>query len=530
MWRCPAMWCTVWKWTAQDCIDHMHHTHRLPLSVKAANLAKYFPAWTVTRDQWSKMLMPCVSGVAIDTLLFSRVGSPLCHRYQLISHTGSHAAFRGTYLKRLRLFIEEADEAVRRRLHRQPTQSRSATVVESTDKSVSGAFRPPVGHKIVSRARRLRHLKGVTTVAGGPDIGGRPLAEMSSVQALMELALPRFAMPEGPRHVHPPPPSQIEPRGGVDSHCSMDQTSSSSVYFNLDAFTSSSNEESVDVKKCRDLSVTILYKSEEVDRLVKSEIALSDNDCPAVSGVGDIRQAIRRRDGSSRKPWWPDSGQEPSAPAVNPVTGKCKPGRVSRTVSSSPLTLDMTVACTPDPDRMQPEVRAQKVLPADTVNELVTGFDTSMPLVATPAMLVGQKTPQVEDFPTLDLSESSELLPSFGLSTSSSSSSSPMLPWGTADDSRLRFHPTGCMRGNLRANRTRAVCLMCHRFRRNLSCVLLGRAERPSRRGSCYPRCWMTSMIQFWVIRYLMPKLTSFRGRNPHFHCLCMHGHRERHS
>ena len=59
--------------------------------------------------------------------------------------------------------------------------------------------------------------------------------------------------------------SQIEPRGGDDSRCSMDQTSFSSVYFNLDALTSSSNEESLDVKKYRDLSVTILCKSEEVD-------------------------------------------------------------------------------------------------------------------------------------------------------------------------------------------------------------------------------------------------------------------------
>ena len=61
----------------------------------------------------------------------------------------------------------------------------------------------------------------------------------------------------------------------------------------------------------------------------------------------------------------------------------------------------------------------------------MTGFDTSTPLVATPAILVGQKTPQVEDFPTLDLSESSELLPLFGLSTSSLC--------GTADDSSPSF-------------------------------------------------------------------------------------------
>ena len=116
LWRCPVMWCTVWKGTAQDCIDHMRCIHKVPLSVKAANLAKYFPAWTVTRDQWSKMLMPCVSGVAIDTLLFSRVGSPLCHRYRLISRTGSHAAFRGMYLRRLRSFIEESDSPAPRRL------------------------------------------------------------------------------------------------------------------------------------------------------------------------------------------------------------------------------------------------------------------------------------------------------------------------------------------------------------------------------------------------------------------------------
>ena len=23
LWRCPVMWCTVWKGTVQDCIDHM---------------------------------------------------------------------------------------------------------------------------------------------------------------------------------------------------------------------------------------------------------------------------------------------------------------------------------------------------------------------------------------------------------------------------------------------------------------------------------------------------------------------------
>ena len=41
----------------------------MPLSVKAANLARFFPAWTLTTEQWADMMMPSISGVAIDTLL-----------------------------------------------------------------------------------------------------------------------------------------------------------------------------------------------------------------------------------------------------------------------------------------------------------------------------------------------------------------------------------------------------------------------------------------------------------------------------
>ena len=248
LWRCPVMWCTVWKGTAQDCIDHMWRTHKVPLSVKAANLAKYIPAWTVTRDQWSEMLMPCISGVAIDTPLFSLVGSPLCHRYRLISRTGSHADFWGTYLKRLWTFIEESDSVLGHRLHRRLAQDLAARIVKSTDNPASGHPRSPVGHRIVSLPRRQRRLKGVASSAGGPLSDERPTAEMSSVQALMELALPRLTMAEGPRQVHPPwlvmsetpaspSPNQIEPRRGEDSRCSMDQTSFSSVYLNLDTLT-----------------------------------------------------------------------------------------------------------------------------------------------------------------------------------------------------------------------------------------------------------------------------------------------------
>ena len=98
----------------------------------------------------------------------------------------------------------------------------------------------------------------------------------------------------------------------------------------------------------------------------------------------------------------------------------------------------MTVVCTPAPDPVQTGVVAHELPPAETVNKSVTGFDTSMPFVATPAIVVGEQIPQVKKFKTFDLSESSELLPSFGLS---SSSSSPALSWGTAEDSSPSFSP-----------------------------------------------------------------------------------------
>ena len=62
LWRCPVDWCPVWKGTSQDCVDHMRRAHNTPVSVKAGNLARWFPPWTVTREQWHSMSRPSVSG------------------------------------------------------------------------------------------------------------------------------------------------------------------------------------------------------------------------------------------------------------------------------------------------------------------------------------------------------------------------------------------------------------------------------------------------------------------------------------
>ena len=126
LWRCSVTWCTVWKGPAQDCVDHLRKTHEMSQSVKAANLARYFSPWTVMRSQWSEMTRPAISGVAIDTLLFSRIGFPLFHRFRIVSRSGNHAEFRGTYMKRLHAFLEEMDEEWFRHHHRRRAQEMAA--------------------------------------------------------------------------------------------------------------------------------------------------------------------------------------------------------------------------------------------------------------------------------------------------------------------------------------------------------------------------------------------------------------------
>ena len=191
------------------------------------------------------------------------------------------------------------------------------------------------------------------------------------------------------------------------------------------------------MEKCEDFVATIVCSSEEAGTHVNSEEVLSD--FPAVFGARDIRQVVRRRAN-------PPGGQTSrTARTVDLVTGKCRPGKVSRTVSTSSLMLDLTVMCAPGTEVVRPGAAAQGVLPPGTVANSAPAFDTSKPAVAMPAPVVGQPEPKAKDFPTLRLPESLDLLPSFGLS---SSSSSPTLSWGTAEDSSPTFSPNRVREGD----------------------------------------------------------------------------------
>ena len=51
-----------WRNEHPDCIDHMRRAHNSPMTMKAGNLSRWFPPWTVTREQWHNMSRPSVSG------------------------------------------------------------------------------------------------------------------------------------------------------------------------------------------------------------------------------------------------------------------------------------------------------------------------------------------------------------------------------------------------------------------------------------------------------------------------------------
>ena len=108
LWRCPVSWCTVWKGTPQDCIDHVREAHDVPWDVKSASLEQFVPLWTVQRQVWSDSLKASHSGILTDVLLLSSINLSLIHLYRLHKRGLPHIAFRKDYLARMRALLSPA--------------------------------------------------------------------------------------------------------------------------------------------------------------------------------------------------------------------------------------------------------------------------------------------------------------------------------------------------------------------------------------------------------------------------------------
>ena len=101
-------WCTVWKGTPQDCMDHIRGAHDVPWDVQSASLEKFVPPWTVWRQVWTDSLKLCHSGVSTDVLLFSKINESLVHHYRVHKRGLPHLAFQRDYLSCLRVFVSQA--------------------------------------------------------------------------------------------------------------------------------------------------------------------------------------------------------------------------------------------------------------------------------------------------------------------------------------------------------------------------------------------------------------------------------------
>ena len=101
LWRCPVEWCAVWKCSVRACLEHLTEKHGDSTFFALKNVAKFFPAWTVTRSVWFNALRPDVSGVAVDALLFHEAGRRLVHRNRIYRDPFPHPALRDVVIPRL---------------------------------------------------------------------------------------------------------------------------------------------------------------------------------------------------------------------------------------------------------------------------------------------------------------------------------------------------------------------------------------------------------------------------------------------
>ena len=165
-------WCTQWKGTPQDCIDHIRKKHSVPDSVKAANLGRWFSPWTVTRVTWHKALKPQVSGVSTEAVLFSENSLQLVHHYWVFGRSAAHTSLCGTFIANLRLFTVRAGVDAK--------WVAKHVLIQTTWSSTSSGSLAPLLHSIQPRESGNESLACRAPRAVSPAITGVSTRIMSS--------------------------------------------------------------------------------------------------------------------------------------------------------------------------------------------------------------------------------------------------------------------------------------------------------------------------------------------------------------
>ena len=78
LWWCPVSWCTVWKSTPQDLMDHVRGAHKVPEEVQHIKLEMLFLPWTVTRQVYTDSL---TSGTPVSLMTFCCSAISACRWY-----------------------------------------------------------------------------------------------------------------------------------------------------------------------------------------------------------------------------------------------------------------------------------------------------------------------------------------------------------------------------------------------------------------------------------------------------------------
>ena len=234
------------------------------------------------------MSRPSVSGIAIDTFLFSRIGMPLFHRYRVFDRLGGHPAFRGPYMSRLFAFLKETDAESIRRSHRR----RAKEIAASMSKRTSSIKEVPAATSSSRRSVQCTPVSKITGRESGPSLvptaGSRPQvlassiycrsAEKDTVQALMDLSLPRFTKLDDRVILKTKPwPVTENPPASPTSAEDGNRTRTPSPCMDLDDI---STDSSVGDASPQNFKVTLLYDSEDSDTPVGSIVFSSEEDVP----------------------------------------------------------------------------------------------------------------------------------------------------------------------------------------------------------------------------------------------------------
>ena len=146
LWRCTVSWCTVWRGTPQDCMEHLRNGHDVPWISKTASIERFVPPWTVCRELWTESLRQEHFCISTDIMLFSNLCLSLTHHYRVYRGGLPHAAYRGDYMTRLRALLPTPPS-----MNGEPTSSPEA-VQGATPRSKRRVHRPFRPVRVMSAA------------------------------------------------------------------------------------------------------------------------------------------------------------------------------------------------------------------------------------------------------------------------------------------------------------------------------------------------------------------------------------------